>query len=667
MSLKRLQKIQFNINDKIGQIEKLVGKEGDNLTRGLEIQLLHNSVVVDDISDIDCMLIAKQKGAGVEDTFVVPSIKVNNKFEIIYPSNLMKKGIVEAEIRFTQGEQILTSFIFGIDMARTLVVEEITDSIYEQRLIDVIVEVVANEEARIANENTRIKNENERLASETERKSSEIERDNQESIRQSNEDARIDEENTRQSNESTRQTNESIRESNEITRQSNENTRKSNEEDRVAFYEMLQQMLENGELNGEVTLAELNELAGEGRTNETVKGNADDIQDITKTLNSHLAENSNIHKAFGEGSIYFAHRGFSGYYPENTILSINKAQQYGFKGVEVDVGYTLDGDWVLMHDSTVDRTTNGTGILSNLTTNYIKSLEIDGGNGVEFLENTNGMGDKKVPFLYEALEVCNRNGLYLQIEIKSSGLNYIDDLLSMIEDYNMVDRVFIISFNYSQLEFIRNISDKFMLMHVVDSVTESIINDVYALGNCGISANYNSNSLNVKDLIKKCHNKNIVIGFWTVNSLTTADDLVGMGADFITSDTIKGGKYIVGKRGYTFRSTSVLGFRKDYGYSDCTIEIIHDSTVPLSGDNAVRVTHAVPFEGPIDANNGQAHASSNFAGYHTHKIEVFTKTEKSDGFIMVFRNRETGDIINPNNLPWGYWCNVIVLGKDRIN
>ena len=110
--------------------------------------------------------------------------------------------------------------------------------------------------------------------------------------------------------------------------------------------------------------------------------NADNISDLQQELETHKAENSNIHKAFREGNIFFAHRGFSGYYPENTILSINKAQQYGFKGVEVDVRYTLDGDWVLMHDSTVDRTTNGTGVVSNLTTNYIKSLEIDGGNGV---------------------------------------------------------------------------------------------------------------------------------------------------------------------------------------------------------------------------------------------------------------------------------------------
>src|SRR5699024_3646792 len=188
------------ILDKVGKIEKLIGKEGDNLTRGLEVQLLHNSVVVNDISDIDCTLIAKQKGKDVEDTFVVPGTKAGGKFEIIYPSNLMKKGIVEAEIRFTQGEQILTSFIFEIDMARTLVVEEITDSIYEQRLIDVIVDVVANEDARIANEEERQSNEATRLSNEDKRKSSEIERENQESIRQSNEDARVDEENIRISN-----------------------------------------------------------------------------------------------------------------------------------------------------------------------------------------------------------------------------------------------------------------------------------------------------------------------------------------------------------------------------------------------------------------------------------------------------------------------------------
>jgi len=121
MSLKQLQKIQFNINDKIGQVEKIIGKEGDNLTRGLEVQLLNNSVVVNDISDIDCTLIAKQKGKDAEDTFVVPGVKVENKYEIIYPSNLMKPGIVEAELRFTQDDKILTSSIFRINMARTLI------------------------------------------------------------------------------------------------------------------------------------------------------------------------------------------------------------------------------------------------------------------------------------------------------------------------------------------------------------------------------------------------------------------------------------------------------------------------------------------------------------------------------------------------------------------
>ena len=266
MNLKRLQEIKLNIFDEIGKIEKLIGKEGDNLTRGLEVQLLHNSIVVDDISDIDCVLIAKPRGKGPEDTFVVPAIKEDGKYEIIYPTNLMKSGIVEAELRFSQGENTLTSFIFEIDMARTLVAEDIVDSIYEQRLIDVIVDVVANEESRIQ--------------SEDDRESNELARESNENTRIANETEREDKESTRQANETARISNENAREGNEETRQSNESVRKSNEIDRIDYYELIQQKVNDGDFDGEVDLAQLEDLAGAGRTNETVKGNADKIANL---------------------------------------------------------------------------------------------------------------------------------------------------------------------------------------------------------------------------------------------------------------------------------------------------------------------------------------------------------------------------------------------------
>ena len=57
----------------------------------------------------------------------------------------------------------------------------------------------------------------------------------------------------------------------------------------------------------------------------------------------------------------FAHRGFSGKYPENTMLAFKKAEEVGCYGIELDVQLTKDDEIVIMHDETIDRTTSGTG------------------------------------------------------------------------------------------------------------------------------------------------------------------------------------------------------------------------------------------------------------------------------------------------------------------
>ena len=65
--------------------------------------------------------------------------------------------------------------------------------------------------------------------------------------------------------------------------------------------------------------------------------------------------------------IIFAHRGFSGLYPENTMLAFRKAAEVGCDGIELDVQLTKDGVIVIMHDETIDRTTNGKGNLRDYT------------------------------------------------------------------------------------------------------------------------------------------------------------------------------------------------------------------------------------------------------------------------------------------------------------
>lgn len=107
------------------------------------------------------------------------------------------------------------------------------------------------------------------------------------------------------------------------------------------------------------------------------------------------------------------HRGGSSYYyPENTLISLEHGFMEGIYAAEVDVRFTADSIMVLMHDSYVDRTTNGTGYVENLTLSYLKSLDAGSWKNSKFLET-------KVPTLKEALELANKyqKKLYLNMKV----------------------------------------------------------------------------------------------------------------------------------------------------------------------------------------------------------------------------------------------------------
>jgi len=103
--------------------------------------------------------------------------------------------------------------------------------------------------------------------------------------------------------------------------------------------------------------------------------------------------------------IVIAHRGASDIAPENTLLAFRKARNIGADYVELDVRTTRDGQMVLMHDRSVDRTTNGSGSVRDLTAQQIRSLTI---------KRTRA---EKVPFFEEALDLCKgRAGIYLDLK-----------------------------------------------------------------------------------------------------------------------------------------------------------------------------------------------------------------------------------------------------------
>lgn len=141
-----------------------------------------------------------------------------------------------------------------------------------------------------------------------------------------------------------------------------------------------------------------------------------------------------------ERASLIGHRGEPGFrggvhYDENTIESFQSARRHGADEVETDLRLTKDGVWVLMHDATVDRTTNGHGTVRSLTYDQISKLK-----------TTHGA---KVPSVDTLLSTFAGTTVNFQLELKGFNLNQkrVEELVAMVNTYNLHDRV---SFTSSQ-------------------------------------------------------------------------------------------------------------------------------------------------------------------------------------------------------------------------
>src|SRR5271154_1852254 len=95
------------------------------------------------------------------------------------------------------------------------------------------------------------------------------------------------------------------------------------------------------------------------------------------------------------------HRGACGHAPENTLSSMKKALSFGVHGFEFDIQMSKDGEPVVIHDDTVDRTTNGSGLVSGYTLRELQMLAIQGGERIPSLRNVLDVVDKRCRLFIE--------------------------------------------------------------------------------------------------------------------------------------------------------------------------------------------------------------------------------------------------------------------------
>jgi len=151
-----------------------------------------------------------------------------------------------------------------------------------------------------------------------------------------------------------------------------------------------------------------------------------------------------------------AHRGWSAKYPENTMESFRAAESLGVDQIEIDVRVTKDNELVIIHDATVDRTTDGTGLVCEKTLEELKALDADSHKGEEWK-------GCKIPTLIEFMDFVKEKDVpTLDVELKewptegheAIAYDVCDRVLKIIDDYGYTDRVVINTWSGKLHEYI---------------------------------------------------------------------------------------------------------------------------------------------------------------------------------------------------------------------
>ncbi|MGD0995707.1 MAG: glycerophosphodiester phosphodiesterase family protein [Candidatus Bathyarchaeia archaeon] len=209
------------------------------------------------------------------------------------------------------------------------------------------------------------------------------------------------------------------------------------------------------------------------------------------------------------------HRGARAYAPENTLTSFKKALEIGVDAVELDVRKTKDNQIVVIHDADVKRTTNGEGLVSELTLKEIKSFSAEKGEKIPTLEETLDFLDKKVKVV---------------IELKETGIE--EQVLSIVHMKSLEKNVVIVSFLEDALKKVREL-DKDIETGLIYAKHKNPIKAALELkANYLLSFYRFTHTANVE----KAHQNGLKMIVWTINKPEEVEEYAKKGVDGISSD-----------------------------------------------------------------------------------------------------------------------------------
>jgi glycerophosphoryl diester phosphodiesterase len=230
-----------------------------------------------------------------------------------------------------------------------------------------------------------------------------------------------------------------------------------------------------------------------------------------------------------------AHRGYSAKAPENTICAFELALEAGATALEFDLHASYDGIPVVIHDATLERTTNGSGEVKRRKWATLQKLDAGRWKSPEFT-------GEPLPSLEDVLRAVQGRANRLYIELKSNAFSpkAIARMLDDIDRYGFSDRVIVMSFDWPQLDEVRNQNPRIALAFLADEpeVYLDALDRARADRNAMVDCNYKLLLKNA-DLSRFARQVGIELAVYTVDDLTEADLLVQQGVRRLTTNEVE--------------------------------------------------------------------------------------------------------------------------------
>ncbi len=235
-----------------------------------------------------------------------------------------------------------------------------------------------------------------------------------------------------------------------------------------------------------------------------------------------------------DGFTLIAHRGASGHAPENTLVAVRRAMEMRAEMVEVDILLSKDGIPVLLHDPSLDRTTNGTGVVSDFTLDELKLLDAGSWFGEQF-------AGEQIPTVDELLALC-KGKMALNLEIKTQAVTdsleggVVEKVVELVRKHGMDRNVIFSSFDPRAIKQLKAIAPDIAGAILYDNRLYDDAHPVEIVANLGADA-FNCHWRQVRTgLVDSLHQAGLPINVYTVNADTLMHKMLDMGVDGIFTD-----------------------------------------------------------------------------------------------------------------------------------